>query len=123
MAEKIKKIVNIRLRPDQEERIKCDRGAKREGVRDALRRRDLFDGALVCSQLSYWALFGSFPLLDSLRSFTTCGVRGQAFDRHAQPLRSFFPFLKHANFNGRTLSQCGEQSGVMNKSRIGSENR
>ena len=36
MAEKIKKIVNIRLRPDQEERIKCDRGAKPEGVRDAV---------------------------------------------------------------------------------------
>ena len=69
MAEKIKKIVNIRLRPDQEERIKCDRGAKREGVRDALRRRDLFDGALVCFAIELLGFVWFLPIIGFTQVF------------------------------------------------------
>ena len=71
---------------------------------EAIHRRDLLDGALGCSLLSYWALFGSFPLLDSLRSLTTCGVRGQVFERDTEPLRGFFAVLEHLHFDRRTLS-------------------
>src|SRR5262249_7583233 len=46
----------------------------------------------------------------------------QPFDTHAEPIRSSLSILENTNGDGRTLSQYGMQTHIMNHCRIGSEN-